>query len=77
MQMTDDEREKTIMQVNEQQLISLQSISNALILIKGLKDESMDVCPLSLYCSALSCLSIILILVYANPNMIIPKPTCV
>lgn len=44
MQTIDDEREKkTIMQVNEKQLIILQSISKALILIKGLKDDSMDV----------------------------------
>lgn len=44
MQMTDDEREKkAIMQANEKQLIILQSISKAPILIKGLKDESMEV----------------------------------
>lgn len=36
MQMTDDEREKkAIMQANEKQLIILQSISKAPILIKG------------------------------------------
>lgn len=65
---------KTIMQANEQQLIILQSISNALILIKGLKDERWMWCPLFLCCSALSCPSIIPILVYANTNMMIPKP---
>ena len=53
------------MQANDQQLIILQSISKAPILIKGLKDENMEVGgPLLLGCSALLCLKIILISVH-------------
>lgn len=62
------------MQVTEQQLIILQSILKALILIKGLKDESMKVWPLLLYCLTLSCLSISLSLAYTNTITMFPKP---
>lgn len=72
MQMIDDEKEKNIMQLNEQQLIILQSIPKALILIKGLKVRRLV--PMLLYCFTLSCLNVILILVHTNTNMTFPKP---
>lgn len=63
------------MQANDQQLIILQSISKAPILIKGLKDENMEVGGGSasrLFCSFMS-------KNYSDisssiTNMMIPKP---
>lgn len=65
---------KAIMQANEKQLIILQSISKAPILIKGLKDESMEVGASAswLFCPFMSkCYSDIS---SSIANMMIPKP---